>query len=135
MFFGTWDEVSTASEWLETMARECGLPEKTRFNMQVCLEEVLTNIVKHGGREVQKAFGEPLTISVSIAVEGMETLLIIEDEGLPFDVAAAEAHAIDKPLSEVKPGGLGVQLIKSFANEFSYERGGLGNRVTLRFLP
>ena len=36
---------------------------------------------------------------------------------------------IDGPLAEVEPGGLGIQLIRSFIDDLRYERAGRGNRV------
>ncbi len=133
-FSGTWDDIFAAAAWLDDIAHALNLPDQTLFNMQVCLEEIFTNIVKHGGSDVQTKSAKSPIVALSISSTDEATVLAIEDNAKPFDVAAAEAHAIDRPLSELKPGGLGVQLIKSFANEIAYEPAGLGNRVILRFL-
>lgn len=134
-FLATWDDISEAALWLEEAAKALALPDKTLFNMQLCLEELLTNIVKHGGNEVQSDSATTPVIELSLAVQEDAAVLVIEDNAKPFDVAAAQAHAIDQPIADVTPGGLGVQLIKSFASEIAYQRAGLGNQTTLRFHP
>lgn len=134
-FAGTWEDIATAATWLEATAQAQGLSDQTLFNMQVCLEELFTNIVKHGGSDVQSESARSPTVILTVALHNGAAVLTMEDNATPFDVAAAEAHAIDKPLAEVKLGGLGVQLIKTFASDVSYEQAGLGNRVTLRFNP
>jgi anti-sigma regulatory factor (Ser/Thr protein kinase) len=58
---------------------------------------------------------------------------VIEDDGKPFDVSAASHHGIDRSLDEVQPGGLGVQLIHSFADRLAYQRTEAGNRVVAEF--
>ena len=74
-----------------------------------------------------------LTIGLSLALNGDAVEMAIEDNGLPFDVSQAPAKPIGKPLEEVIPGGLGMQLIRSFSNEMYYEAMPGGNRTVLRF--
>jgi anti-sigma regulatory factor (Ser/Thr protein kinase) len=59
--------------------------------------------------------------------------MTIEDNGRPFDVAQAPGKVIDEPLRKVQPGGLGIQLIKSFANNLAYSRTKTANRVIVEF--
>jgi anti-sigma regulatory factor (Ser/Thr protein kinase) len=64
---------------------------------------------------------------------GHEVRLMIEDNGHPFNIAAAVPRRIDRPLEEVEPGGLGVQLVHHFSDQLRYERRGLGNRTIAVF--
>jgi len=130
-FPGTIDGAVTASSWLHGVAEREALPGKLVFALEVCLEELFTNVVRHGGRGRDAA---PLSVDVGLSVEGNDVAMYIEDNGKSFDVSQAPARPIRRPLEEVMPGGLGVQLIRSFSKELLYESRPDGNRVILKFL-
>ena len=137
-FIGTIDDISAAAQWVETIAFEQQFPEQLVFALQVCLEELLTNVVRHGGAKSSGDLSEipipPLSVEISISTGDQRVSMTVEDNGKPFDVVNAPAHRIDQPLDEVQPGGLGIQLIRNFASSIAYEQAGLGNRVIVEFL-
>jgi len=137
-FVGTIDDISSAAQWVETIAADQKFPEELVFALQVCLEELLTNVVRHGGAKSSGDLSEvpvpPLDVEISISAGAQRVSMTVEDNGKPFDVVNAPAHRIDQPLDEVQPGGLGIQLIRNFASSFAYEQAGLGNRVIVEFL-
>jgi serine/threonine-protein kinase RsbW len=137
-FIGTIDDISAAARWVETIAAEQHFPEQLVFALQVCLEELLTNVVRHGGPKSSGDLSEvpipPLNVEISISTGAQRVSMTVEDNGKPFDVVNAPAHRIDQPLDEVQPGGLGIQLIRNFASSIAYEQAGLGNRVIVEFL-
>ena len=130
--------ISAAAHWVDTIAADQQLPEQILFALQVCLEELLTNIVRHGGTESSGDLSvvpiPPLNVEISISTGAQRVSMTVEDDGKPFDVVNAPAHRIDQPLSAIEPGGLGIQLIKNFASSIKYEQAGLGNRVVVEFL-
>jgi serine/threonine-protein kinase RsbW len=125
-FTGSIPEVIATARWVDSITRQQTLPTDVVFALQVCVEELLTNIVRHGGNASAK-------IDLSLAFFADRIELVIEDDGKPFDVAASSHHAIERPLDEVQPGGLGIQLIHSFADRLAYERTDVGNRVIAEF--
>jgi serine/threonine-protein kinase RsbW len=137
-FVGTIDDISAAAQWVGTIAAEQKFPEQLVFALQICLEELLTNVVRHGGATSSGSLSEvptpPLNVEISISAGARGVSMTIEDDGKPFDVVNAPAHRIDQPLDEVQPGGLGIQLIRNFASSIAYEQAGLGNRVIVEFL-
>ena len=138
-FVGTIDDISAAAQWLDTIAADQQFPEQLVFAVQVCLEELLTNIVRHGGAkssgDLSEAALPPVNVEITVSTSAQGVSMTVEDDGKPFDIVNAPAHRIDQPLDEVKPGGLGIQLIRNFASTIAYERAGLGNRVVIEFLP
>ncbi len=60
--------------------------------------------------------------------------MTVEDNGRPFNVSHAPAKTIDQPLEQIKPGGLGIHLIKTFASNVEYSRTETGNRVLVEFV-
>ncbi len=137
-FVGTMEGISAAAHWVDTIAADQQLPEQILFALQVCLEELLTNIVRHGGTESSGDLSvvpiPPLNVEISISTGAQRVSMTVEDDGKPFDVVNAPAHRIDQPLSAIEPGGLGIQLIRNFASSIKYEQAGLGNRVVVEFL-
>jgi serine/threonine-protein kinase RsbW len=137
-FTGTIDDISAAAQWIDTIAAEQRFPEQLIFALQLCLEELLTNVIRHGGPKSSGDLSEvpipPLNVEISISTGDQRVIMTVEDNGKPFDVVNAPAHRIDRPLDEVQPGGLGIHLIRNFASSIAYERAGLGNRVTVEFL-
>lgn len=130
-FPATIDGAVEASGWLHGVAAHENLSDKLIFALEVCLEELFTNVVRHGGEQTAH---RPLSVGVDLMLEQDAVEMVLEDNGRPFDVSGAEARPIRRPLEEVVPGGLGVQLIRSFSNELHYEPIPGGNRVILKFL-
>jgi serine/threonine-protein kinase RsbW len=127
-FGGAISEISSAAGWIDSITAELAVAKSQVFAMQVCLEELMSNIVLHGGK------GEPLTISVAVQALPDRVVMIVEDDGRAFDLAQAPAKAIDRPLNQLQPGGLGIHLIKNFATSLHYARTPTGNRVVLEFV-
>ena len=137
-FTGTLDDISAAAKWLDAIAAGQQFPEQLIFALQVCLEELLTNIVRHGGVESSGALSDaampPVNVEITISTSAQGVSMVVEDDGKPFDTVNAPANRIDRPLDELQPGGLGIQLIRNFASSISYTPAGLGNRVVVEFL-
>jgi serine/threonine-protein kinase RsbW len=137
-FVGTIGDISAAAQWVNTIVADQQLPEQLVFALQICLEELLTNIVRHGVAESSGDLSHvampPVNVEITISTSAHGVRMTIEDDGKPFDIVNAPAHRIDQPLNEVQPGGLGIQLIKNFASSIAYERTGLGNRIAVEFL-
>ena len=137
-FIGTIDGISAAARWADTIAAGQQFPEQLVFGLQICLEELLTNIVRHGGAKSSGDLSEvampPVNVEITISTSAQGVSMTVEDDGKLFDVVNAPAHRIDQPLDEVQPSGLGIQLIRNFASTIAYEQAGLGNRVIVGFL-
>jgi anti-sigma regulatory factor (Ser/Thr protein kinase) len=113
-------------QWLERIASEQGLPEKIRFALQVCAEELLTNVLKHSGRSDPR-------VDVTLTIGTGKIELLVVDDGAPFNIAAAPRRVVDRPLEQTEPGGLGIQLIHQFADDLEYERFGPANKLRAIF--
>jgi anti-sigma regulatory factor (Ser/Thr protein kinase) len=143
VFVGSWQEVSSAVSWVKSVATDLDLPDAKAYDMQVCLEELMTNIVRHGATAshgspaaaspLEGANG-PLQVSVTLDSRGDGIHMIIEDNGRPFDITAAAHDVVDQSLDEIEAGGLGIGLVKSFSENLHYDRTEKGNRVSLQFI-
>lgn len=128
------DDLARVASWAEALAVAHGIPEETLYAIQLCLEEALSNIVRHGYG------GEPgHSITVEFVAQGepggvRELAFVVEDQAPPFDPLGSDA-AVKAPASidELRPGGQGLRLLRKFAGGIEYRRLADGNRLTLRF--
>jgi serine/threonine-protein kinase RsbW len=140
VFSGSIPEIAAAASWIESIAADLDLPGRLVFGMQVCLEELMSNIVRHGGvHSSSTAYlpqtdpANPLLISITVEALTGRIIMTVEDNGRPFDIAQAPAKRVDRPLEQLQPGGLGIQLIRSFASNLEYRRTEQCNRVIVEF--
>jgi anti-sigma regulatory factor (Ser/Thr protein kinase) len=139
-FPGTVKGIIDALRWIETLAAAERFPEELSFDIQVCVEELFANLVRHGGGQwsddpaAAGAVETPIRMSIGVTVGSGDVTVVLEDNGTPFDVAAAPPKQVDRPLEAARPGGLGIQLIKKLSSELAYDHVGGLNRTTLKFL-
>jgi anti-sigma regulatory factor (Ser/Thr protein kinase) len=121
-FNGSMGEIINTAHWLDGIAISNDLPADTVFALQVCAEEILTNIVRHCGSSGPQ-------IEIDVRVDPHHVELVIVDDGEAFDVASAPARTAQGDLATMQPGGLGIKLIQSFASSLRYERVPQGNQL------
>lgn len=109
-------ELQNLSRKVEEYGDAQGLPEPTVFVINLALDELITNSVMHGFNGV----GHP-RIDIILRVEGDSLLLTVQDNGAPFDPTDDTKPDLDSALEERRIGGLGLHLVKSFANRIHYE--------------
>ena len=124
-------ELNRVQAWVEMLADRLGLIEETRFAIQLCLEEVLANIILHGYREQP---GHPIVIWSYVS--GETVFFGIEDKAPSFNpLASSEYNTAAQPasLESMEPGGNGIRLMRRFAGSIEFERLEHGNRLTMGF--
>lgn len=117
-----------ASEWVRELCREKGLSEDDTYRLDLCLQEVVQNILDHAGRG-SSASG----IDLEAGFEGRQAILRVSDPGTPFDLRQAPPPAEADSLGELQVGGWGVHLVREFTDQLDYQRMGERNVVTLSF--
>jgi anti-sigma regulatory factor (Ser/Thr protein kinase) len=120
-------EVGILFERLGAFHRRCGVSDDDAYVLTLVLEEVFTNVVRHGYPEEG---GHQIAIRLELA--GGVVTISVEDDGRSFDPVLAPPANLDAPLEERQPGGLGVHLIRSLMDEVAYRRAGGHNVLTLR---
>jgi anti-sigma regulatory factor (Ser/Thr protein kinase) len=121
-------EIARLMPWVEGLVARLGVPPRTAHALQLCLEEAVTNIVSH-------AFEPGTGHDVQIAVWRDDAALHAEvtDDGSPFDPLSHVLPAAPRDLQSAPIGGLGIKLMRSFAERIAYRRCGETNRLTLSF--
>ena len=121
-------EVARVITWVDELAVTLALPSETTHALQLCLDEAVTNIVSH-------AFEPDTAHDVHIALWRDDTVLHAEvtDDGRPFDPLVYEPPPAPKDLQSAQIGGLGIRLMRGFADQITYQRSGPMNRLLLSF--
>ena len=120
-------ELTRVSAWLKVLSSSLHVPHATLYAIDLCLEEALSNIIRHGYAGL-----EGTIVVRHLSIREGELLLMVEDAASPFDPRVAE-RPLARGLDDVTVGGFGLELIRRFATTVEYERVGTGNRLTLGF--
>jgi serine/threonine-protein kinase RsbW len=126
---GRISELARIPPWIERLASLYAIPDSTQFAMNLCLEEVLSNIIRHG-----YSSDPDRSISVQFATASKENFVfVVEDEAPPFNpVESPELPALDG-LENDRIGGQGIRLLRQFADSLEYQATASGNRLRIGF--
>lgn len=117
---------------VQEFGEQHGIASALIRKVSLCLEELLTNAIRHGAAE--KTSEPPISVDLELVPDGL--LVEMRDAGRAFDpFADAPAPDLDSDLDERPIGGLGVHLVKVLADHYEYRRESERNRVTLTFSP
>ena len=115
---------------VEQITQEVGLDEAECRRVTLAVDEAVTNIIRHA---YENQPGQPIEISCSrqgaeADGDGPDRLeILLQDCGRA--VSPSEFHG--RPLDEIRPGGLGLHLIREAMDEVDYQRAGKTNRLRL----
>lgn len=120
-----------ASDWLEQRGRELGIPPEQITRLDICLNEVLANVLDHGGASARSA---PIGLRLARRRDphGAEAALTVTDAGTPFDPLTVLPRPRPRTLAEAGPGGLGLVMVRANADSLSYEYADGRNQLTFR---
>lgn len=121
-------EVSKLEGFVEEICDELGLDMALSFNLNLALEEAVTNVINY-------AFPITEEHSFTVTAEGEAgncLTLQITDDGVAFD-PLSEAPEVDTTLGiDERPiGGLGIFLVKQIMDEVTYQRSDGKNILTM----
>jgi len=122
-------ELSSMSAWLHKICENLTVPEVVAKDLDLCANEAVANIILYA-YEDHKQHQIKLRLKLK---KDQELSLTIQDDGNPFDpFKAAISESYDK-IGDFQIGGMGIQLMRSLANEYKYCRLNDKNIVTLCF--
>ena len=110
---------------LETYLRGFAIGDRVLNRIEVVLEEVVSNVVRHGHGADR--------ITLQAECTGGVLHLSVGDNGPAFDPLAAADPAPFTTLGEATIGGQGIPLIKRLTQSAHYARDGAFNRLDLAF--
>jgi serine/threonine-protein kinase RsbW len=103
-----------------------GLDESAEFDLNLVLEELFTNTVRHGGLRDQ-----PNAARIRMRAAGEDVEVQYRDRGVAFNPLEAPEADISAPLIERQPGGLGIHLVRRIMRDVRYRRVDGENELTM----
>lgn len=122
-------ELTRVAEALEAFGREQGVPDELVMELNVVLDELLSNTIFYGLEPGQDPAS--LRIDVEFVVEDGVFTIRIEDNGRAFDPLTAPEVDTAASLEERRVGGLGIHLVRSLMDGLEYARAEGRNRLRL----
>jgi serine/threonine-protein kinase RsbW len=110
-------EVSRVNEAVEQFWQEQHASDANQLDVLLCIEEILSNVIRHGGEGRHTR-----AIEVEARLTGDEVEIRIVDDGMAFNPLLHATPRIDAPLEARKPGGLGIHLVRNLMDRVHYER-------------
>ncbi len=102
--------------FIQTSAVKLGAdPEKTA-DLILAINEATTNIFIHGFKE------QPCDIKIIVEFQDKQLTVSVLDDGPPFDPTQAENPDTNAPLDQRQPGGLGIHMMREYADQLIYSR-------------
>ena len=118
-------ELGVLNTTLVCLEKKWSLASKTILELNLILDELVSNIVEHGDSEQES------TIDIRLTKKNAVITLTVTDDGPPFDPTITPTVDITVPLEERKCGGLGIHLIRKFSDNCNYKRVKNQNVLTL----
>jgi anti-sigma regulatory factor (Ser/Thr protein kinase) len=110
---------------LEQLAVEWNISPKPLFQINLALEELVTNIINYGYDNNQH------TIVLSfVLVENVVTIQV-QDKGKEFNPLTLPEPDTGAPAEKRQIGGLGIHLVKTLMDSIAYERKNDTNILTI----
>ncbi len=120
--------VDDTSVWLQGIGAEFGLAPDDRYRLELCAEELATNVVKHGGAPCTG-----LRVWWHACIDTERIGLTQTDPCPAFDPLSVVPPPAAGSLDELRVGGQGIHLMRSFSDACSYTRCNGSNQVELSF--
>ncbi|MFC4160070.1 ATP-binding protein [Chitinimonas lacunae] len=116
--------IAVLAEAVETWAAGLALPSKTVFEINLILDELISNVIEHG-----YAGRDDGLIEVAVEYADGAVTLEVTDHAAPFDLLELDSPDLDADLDSRRIGGLGVHFVRQLADAVDYRRLGDSNVV------
>ena len=122
-------DIALMSEFVENLCDENQLPMDVCFNLNLALEEAVSNVIKY-------AYPENEEHEIILKVNKKDNGFIFEltDTGTPFDPTKKEDADVTLSAEERPIGGLGIFLIKKIMRAVEYKRVDDKNILIMKYM-
>jgi anti-sigma regulatory factor (Ser/Thr protein kinase) len=105
------------------------LSENVQSAINLCLEEALSNVIRHGYRCER---GRTVSVQFTPLSDGHCTF-VVDDEAPYFNPLEAPELPKISPAIPIHIGGQGIRFLREFTSSLEYEPTPTGNRLRLCF--
>ena len=110
-------ELEKVAQLIEEIGEELGLSMELQMNLNLVMEEMVTNVIFYAYPQDEEADIELLAKS-----DGKELTFVLSDQGKEFDPTAKEDNDLSVNPAERELGGMGIFIVKNIMNKVTYQR-------------
>ena len=119
-------EIGGAAAKIDAFCEAKEIPPEVAYAVNLSVDEILTNTISYGYDD-----DEQHRIDLTLRVKDGALVVVIVDDGRPFDSSLAKEPDVDATLEERALGGLGLFLVQQMMDDVAYERSDDRNVITL----
>jgi anti-sigma regulatory factor (Ser/Thr protein kinase) len=120
-------ELGRITSELEILGEVWGWSAKIIFNINLVIEELITNIIFYAYRDKDQH-----KITIGFELDNNVLIIRIVDDGMEFNpLLSDEPDDLNKSIEERKIGGLGIHFVKKLMDNVEYQRCEKKNVLTL----
>ena len=115
-------------QFIEELGDELGLDMELRMNLNLVMEEMVSNVIFYAYPE-----GTDATIELVAESKGQELTFVLTDRGREFDPTLKDDADPDiNPIDREGLGGMGIFIVKNIMNQVTYQRLEGKNLLTMK---
>ncbi len=120
-------ELEHVAVFIEEICEELGLGMDLQMNLNLVLEEMVSNIIFYAYPE-----GTDAEIELMAEYDGKELTFVLSDQGREFDPTLKEDADVDVNPIDREIGGMGIWIVKNIMNQVTYQRLEGKNLLTMK---
>lgn len=110
-------ELERVNQFIEEIGEELGLDMEMQMNLNLVMEEMVSNVIFYAYPE-----GTEASIGLKAKSDGKELTFVLSDRGKEFDPTLKDDADPDVNPVDREIGGMGIFIVKNIMNKVSYQR-------------
>ena len=121
------DELERVNQFVEEIGEELGLDMELLMNLNLVMEEMVSNVIFY-------AYPQETSAEIELIAEsdGKELTFVLSDQGKEFDPTMKEDADPNVNPMDRDIGGMGIYIVKNIMNQVSYQRLDGKNLLTMK---
>ena len=107
------DEIDRLKPFVTDAASLAGIDARETKRLRAAVEEAVANVIN---------YSEATAITLKADKANQQLVIIIEDDGQPFDPTQDSATDLSIPPDQRPPGGMGIHMMQRMTDGLSYQR-------------
>ena len=120
-------ELERVAQFIEEIGEELGLSMEMQMNLNLVMEEMVSNVIFYAYPE-----GTDASIELLAESDGRELTFVLSDQGREFDPTQSVSADMDVNPADRDLGGMGIYIVKNIMNKVSYQRLEGKNLLTMK---
>ncbi len=111
------EDLENVAAFIEEIGAELQLSAELQMNLNLVMEEMVSNIIFYAYPE-----GTEASIELLAESDGQELTFVLSDQGREFDPTLTEDLDTSVNPAERELGGMGIFIVKNIMNKVTYQR-------------